>query len=725
MIISLDTECTGLDFAHGAKPFLVTTCESTGTVRFWEWDVDPLTREPQIPNEEYGDLQEIEDLIDAADIIYGQNIKFDARALHSIGIELPWHKVRDTLIMGHLLASNHGHRLDQMCIEYLGEDISKYEVHVKEIVQTCRALVRKEHPNWRIADEGVAGMPSVKASSDRDEDKPWKNDMWLPRALAPYHRDCPTTWMTACSRYANADSIHTVYLGLEMERLIRERGLWAIYEHRLHLPRVAYEMEAYGITAVGTYTETTIDDFEEYNAEAAAILHCIAAGYGHDLEMPKGAALNDNMRDFFYGAVKMECPRCGYTKRIKHWNGEESSNGTCPKCAKSTRKHAGMQHPLTVIHQENLCLPVIISKKTGNATLDKDAMQDYLATLDDGPALDFITLLLDKRGHDTALTYMHAYRRFWVPEPGVLGFYRIHPSLNPCATDHLRWASNSPNMQNVSGETKGDLSNRACFGPLPSREWWRFDFKSIERRIPSYESKEPKMVEVFDHPNKPPYWGNLYNLTASVLYPDEYWPLADTEGVFRKEYPRLYKGAKFFDLAKQYGCGRRKGDLLSGIKNSFDLVDNEFPLLAGLQAHYLSQAEKVGYVETIPDKTVDPLRGYPILPSRTDDGRVLSTTPFNYHVSGTACWIKNTALIRCADQCAKWCKEGFDAHLILEVHDELLFDFPWGSDIEGNKPRAMVLKALMEQGGEDLVIRIPTPVSVEYITTSWAGGIPC
>lgn len=741
MIISLDTETTGVDFVHGARPYLVTTCDGDGCIRYWEWSVDPMTRRPDIP---VGDLLDIIELVDAADLIYLQNAKFDWRALHHVGINLPWAKVRDTLVMGHLLASNHPHDLTSMCIEYLGVDIEPLEQSIKEITRICRAKVKEAGLPWLLATEGAPGMPSVKESSKRDEDKPWKNDMWLPRALhrAGHGGYIPEHWLTACAAYANADSEHTLYLGLEMERLIRERGLWAIYEHRLHLPRVACEMECCGITVIGQYTEATIQAYQEYDAEAGDHLRSIAmAGYGHDLQLAKGAALNDNMREFFYGSVRQSCPVCGYNRCVKHWNGEKANGDVCPKCA--GRKKYTRQIPLEVISRDNLRLPVITGSKTGNATLDKSAMQEYLGTTD-GTVYDFIKLLSDKRKRDTDLSYMESYQRFWVPVEcyGTPDYYRIHPSLNPCATDHLRWSSNSPNLQNVGGqedkcegcEGRGcpacggtgmsRVSVRNCFGPAPHREWWRMDYKSIERRIPAYESGEPRMVEVFERPNEPPYWGNLYCLTASILYPAEYAPRAGVEGLFRKEMPRLYKRAKFCDLAKQYGCGRKKYDLLSGIPGSFDLVDSEFPLLTALQARYLAAAESTGWVETLPDRRVDPTRGYPILASRTDDGRILTTTPFNYHVSGTACWAKNTALVRCSDQLAEWREDGFDAHMVLEVHDEILFDFPRGRNIHENLGRALVLKRLMEQSGEDLVPSMPLPVMVEYHVNSWADGTP-
>ena len=60
MVLSLDTEVTGIDLFHGALPFFVSTCDDEGTQVFWEWDVDPLTRRPEIPE---GDTREVRQLL--------------------------------------------------------------------------------------------------------------------------------------------------------------------------------------------------------------------------------------------------------------------------------------------------------------------------------------------------------------------------------------------------------------------------------------------------------------------------------------------------------------------------------------------------------------------------------------------------------------------------------------------------------------------------------------
>jgi Zn ribbon nucleic-acid-binding protein len=741
VLVSLDCEATGLDLAHGAAPFLVTWCEEGSGPCYCEWPVDPMTR--QVTPDD-GDIAYIIELLDAASVIYMHNGKFDARALQKVGIELPWAKVSDTMIMAHLLATNFKRDLTFTCRLYLDIDIQPYEDEIERVTKAARAMAKRHCPQWRIAREGGEGMPSVSESSKRDEDKPWKNDMWLPAAMMAYapHLVPPvdaTSWLNACKVYACSDSEHTLHLGIEMESIVCEKGLGAIYEHRMKLPKVDCEMECYGVTVIGEYVDNTIRSHTEYVAEAAAELEAIATSYGHKLELASGASLNDNMRDFFYGSHHKICPRCGYDKRIKHWNMEVCSLVNCPKCGEGNTRRAPVVQALVSEQRDNLGLHVVRSDN-GNATLDKGAIQEYLTTLE-GTPLDFIRILADKRKHNTDLGYMEMYQRFCVPMDGMPGFYKIYASINPCGSDHLRQSSNSPNLQNVGGQEdiceecdgagcdscngtgKSRVSLKNCFGPAPGREWWSMDYKSIEARIPAYESGEPKMIEVFENPNKPPYWGNLYNLTASVLYPNEYWPHAEVEGAFRSNHKRLYKQAKFFVLAKNYGAGRKKGDLLSKVKNSYDLVDNEFPLLAELQAKYLRDAERTGYVETIPSRAIDPTRGYPILAAQTEQGRVLSTTPFNYHVSGTACECKNLGMIRCAEQCAAWRAMGFDAWMCLEIHDELLFDFPRGSSHEENLSRALVLRSLMEQSGDDLIPPMPTPVSVEYHIRTWAEGV--
>ena len=138
--------------------------------------------------------------------------------------------------------------------------------------------------------------------------------------------------------------------------------------------------------------------------------------------------------------------------------------------------------------------------------------------------------------------------------------------------------------------------------------------------------------------------------------------------------------------------------------------------MARMNDNAVRDARRYGYVETIPDVTVDPDRGYPIMCSRTEQGGILTTTPLNYKVQGTAMWCTTKAMVRCDSQIAKWHrrKEVFPK-MILQVHDELIFSFRKREG--GNFRYVKKLAKLMQQSGDD--IGIPLPVSISYHPNNW------
>lgn len=235
MPVALDTETSGIDAHHGALPFLVTTCDDLGSNITWEWFVDPLTRLPIIEREE--DLDDIQAILDSADLLILQNAKFDAMALEKLfrkfgrKIRWPWEKVRCTLMAGHLLATAWQHDLTSMVLHYVGEDIEPYEKSMKVECNAARRMARSKYPTWRIAEKGLPEMPSVKGGSTKakkgvESESPWKNDSWLPRALARELKLPPDhNWWTVTRAYADVDSASTMLLWQEMEKELVRRNL--------------------------------------------------------------------------------------------------------------------------------------------------------------------------------------------------------------------------------------------------------------------------------------------------------------------------------------------------------------------------------------------------------------------------------------------------------------------------------------------------------------------
>jgi DNA polymerase I-like protein with 3'-5' exonuclease and polymerase domains len=782
-MISLDTETTGVDFYHAALPFFVTACTDQGEQLWWEWDVDPLTRRPLVPA---GNLDEIQrTILDQPGPLVLQNSKFDVSALtaifkaHGRVLEWPWGKVEDTLIAGHVLASNRPHDLTSMSLQYLGVDIQPYEDALEAAVQKCRRIVQQarlrlkrnaqpKHPRtgkagatrtptsrtrgrtqghkqgllfsqedlagvegsynplaaWLIAEKGLEGMPSAK-------EKTWKFDTWLPRTVVsrlwygseaaaawkePFSgpvalpaiqcpgweyrppgtqssRDPGHPWWTLLRDYSNADSAATVSLWYAQRAELERRGLLKVYRARSKVMPIAHRMEVRGLTV----SEQNLTELEqEYREEAdscAAVCVNVASELSYDLSLPKGG-INNSLRSFLLD-------------------------------------HLGL--PPVRPHKA----------KTSNPTLNAAALAHYLDVLPERSlARTFIRNLLDKRKRDTAIQYMMGYRRFWLPlvdEAGTVvvdGWWVLHPSLNPTGADTLRWSSSNPNEQNISKREGFNL--RRCFGPAPGREWWSLDAKNIELRIPAYESGEEAFIALFERENDPPYFGSNHLLIAHLLHPTEFEACVDEHGqldgrIFKKRYAStLYQRTKNGNFAVQYGAvdrddGMGTADRTYGIPGAQARIKARFTKQEALNQKWIRFAEKHGYVETMPSKFVDPTRGYPIMCSRTEWGRIKPTVPLNYHVQSTAMEWTQSAMIRCDEQLAAWRQdEGLDAHMILQGHDELVFDFPRAGDPVKDPARSNLrwirtIRSLMELGGDD--IGVPTPVGVEYHSSTWAEGV--
>lgn len=683
-IISIDTETTGLDCYHGARPFLVTTCNQAGKNTWWEWKVDPLTRKVLAIE---SDLLEIQQEIDRSDELILQNPKFDYKMIHLLfqdaGSELRWDwaKVRDTLLAGHLLASNQPHDLTTMGLVYLGINIEPLEDDVKKATQEARRLAKSDYPDWRLAKVGLPEMPSAKEST-------WKYDMWLPRAIAeaesyPENHE----WRTVCSEYANGDSAVTLPLYLRQAGILEQRGLTQIYQERLKVLPIVVAMEDRGITISSDRLEELQNDYREDSSRAGRVCKTIASGLGYALTLPKSGN-NKSLTDFVFGPLGL-------------------------KAEKS-------------------------SKKTGKPSLDKSVLEHWEATLPaHSKAMTFVRSLKGKRKRDTALNYMEGYKKFWLPLVDYPEWFRLHPSLNATGTDTLRWSSQNPNEQNISKQEGFNL--RYMFGPAPGREWWSLDAKNIELRLPAYESGETDMIDLFERPDDPPYYGSNHLLVFDILHPDLFAKHGkDVKKLFASTW---YQWTKNGNFAVTYGAMEQSGtaDRAYRVPGAQHIINKRFGKIKQLNDRMIEFAQKNGYVETMPDKTVDPKRGYPLLCSRNNWGSISPTIPLNYHVQGSACWWMMKAMIRCQallDDYNADRKPEYRAYMVMQVHDELVFDFPksavnpssvkdWKTDkfnyLRTNLPTICKIQDLMAQGGDDL--GVPTPVSCEYHPNNWSEGI--
>jgi DNA polymerase I-like protein with 3'-5' exonuclease and polymerase domains len=703
--IGLDTETTGVDIYHGARPYLVTVSDSEWNNTYWEWNVDPLTRKVNPPKQ---DVEEIAHKILEADYVVGQNIKFDIAALTLVlppDFVWPYERIHDPLFAAHLVASNRSKDLTSLALDYLDLDISPYENAVEVAVNKCRNLVRRKASpiaNWRIAKRGLPEMPSAK-------EKCWKYDMWLPRQVAEWaiennrldlipESEEEHPWLTLTSAYANTDSSVCLAVFLQLKRILEERDLWNIYESRRELIPCIVDMERQGVPCSRKRIKELCDKFVPINKQAASTCINIANSYGHELELPKGGR-NNSLSTFVFDVMKVPPVKLGNERK----------------------------------------------KKTAAPSLDKKVLDYWEATLPQrSKQLQFVQNLIRKRASDTALGFLDSYLKFGIVIKGCDDFISLHSALNPTGQVTLRWSSSNPNEQQIS--KREGYNVRYAFGPLPGREWWSLDAKNIELRIPAYESGERELIELFERPDEPPYYGSTHLLNFSTIYPD-IWQAELLKVGIEKVGPHCkekyestwYQWCKNFAFAVQYGAqdrdsGEGTADIAAHKPGAHKLVKSRFSKLEQLNQKWLDFANTRGYVETLPDRSVDPDKGYPIQCTRNEWGRIKPTVPLAFHVQSTAMQWMGRAMVRCRKQLQVWNREAVVKppyyadrnryRMILQIHDELVFDFPKGKGKEPwrtNLPKVRQLARLMAQGGED--IGVPTPVGIEYHPVSFAESI--
>ena len=156
---AVDIETTGLDIWHGCLPFMVGMCSDEGEIKVYEWDVDPMTRIPNIPQR---DKQRLRKDLNEDELLY-HNAKFDTLGLDRIDVinvdKSYWDRVHDTHLASHVTYSAGPHGLKFLGEKLLGIDDSDQK-ELQNAVNEARRIGRSL--GWRIAKPRDPHFPSIK-----------------------------------------------------------------------------------------------------------------------------------------------------------------------------------------------------------------------------------------------------------------------------------------------------------------------------------------------------------------------------------------------------------------------------------------------------------------------------------------------------------------------------------------------------------------------------------
>jgi DNA polymerase I len=281
--------------------------------------------------------------------------------------------------------------------------------------------------------------------------------------------------------------------------------------------------------------------------------------------------------------------------------------------------------------------------------------------------------------------------------PTMLGTdSRIHTTFHQALAATGRLSSVNPNLQNIPIRTNLGREIRKAFVAKENWELVSADYSQIELRILAHISNDAALVEAFQSDS------DVHARTAAEVFEVKESEVTDLQR----------RAAKMVNYGIAYGLSPHGLAIRLNIsrEEAKSIIDRYFARFTGISQYIestLERARKVGYVETLFGRR----RSVPDIVSRNRQVAMgAERAAINMPIQGTAADLIKRAMLKIETSLSA----GFEAKMLLQVHDELLFESPT-SEIE--KLTAMA-KMVMTS---DVQWRVPLKIDVGH-SRSWGGA---
>ncbi len=326
---------------------------------------------------------------------------------------------------------------------------------------------------------------------------------------------------------------------------------------------------------------------------------------------------------------------------------------------------------------EKLGLPVIKKTKTGPST-----DEEVLRRLTDKHALP--VLLLEYR-QLTKLknTYVDA-----LPKLVNLQTGRVHTSFNQTGTETGRLSSSNPNLQNIPIKTEiGSKIRQAIITSGKDSCLLSCDYSQIELRVLAHLCGDKTLVEAF-HNNQ-----DIHRLTASLIYDVSEGDVVDN---MREVAKRVNFGIVYGQSA--YGLSKDLGISVNQAQDFIDAYFLRYPKVRDFIDAQINKARTEGFVTTLMGRR----RYIPEINSKNMGIRQFAERQaVNTPIQGTASDLIKMAMVKISEQISH---SGLKSKMILQIHDELVFDLP----VAELKTLTKLVKERMEQ-----VKKLDVPIKID------------
>lgn len=236
---------------------------------------------------------------------------------------------------------------------------------------------------------------------------------------------------------------------------------------------------------------------------------------------------------------------------------------------------------------------------------------------------------------------------------------RIHGVLNQTVAATGRLSSTEPNLQNIPVRTELGQRIRKAFIPEPGNKLISADYSQLELRILAHITKDPVMLEAFLNNE------DIHAKTAKLVF-------GATDGKDLKDKRRLAKIVNFgiAYAVEAFGLSQRVGISKAEARK---VIDDYFATYRGIRAYMdriPEEARENGYVTSLFGRR----RYFPGIRDRNFAVRSRAEREaINMPIQGTASDIVKIAMINVAGALME---AGLQTKMIMQVHDELLFEAP-------------------------------------------------
>ncbi len=236
---------------------------------------------------------------------------------------------------------------------------------------------------------------------------------------------------------------------------------------------------------------------------------------------------------------------------------------------------------------------------------------------------------------------------------------RIHTSYHQAVTATGRLSSSNPNLQNIPVRTEEGRKIRQAFIAPPGHSLLAADYSQIELRIMAHLSGDEGLLEAFRQER------DVHSSTAAEVFGVAFDAVTAEQRRRAKaiNFGLIY-GMSAFGLARQLGISRKEA------QNYMTLYFARYPRVHDYMDQIRQQAAENGYVETLFGRRLY----LPEINSRNGMRRqAAERAAINAPMQGTAADIIKKAMV----SVDSWLKASeFNAHVIMQVHDELVLEVP-------------------------------------------------